>query len=258
MPVMGRAFAVFVVVSAAAGCAQQSPTSPPPSTVVPVQVAGLTLSAPEQPLVAGTTVSLKAIARMSDGTEVAVFDGAQWVSENPDVARVDTRGTLDVVREGETTVSVGVKGASASVTVTVVMNMTGVWSITYIPVSCHSIGGLPGCEGRHPRPATQIDSVTLSQIGDRVSGEWLRMPVEGRIAPGGRLVLNGHQCYTSDYGPADEQAIENWHMERSDTDRFSGRAHWQEYSWTDWDSCTGTRSRSSQAGDLEIIDFRRR
>lgn len=253
----GRAVALFFGL-AVSGCDQQSPTSPPPSTLPALQVSSLTLTAPEHPLVAGTTVSLKAVARMSDGTDVAVFDGAQWVSDNPDVARVDARGTLDAVREGETTIRVDVKGASASLPVTVLMNMTGVWSITYIPVSCQSFARPPGCEGRHPRPTQRIESVTLFQTGDRISGEWL-VPFEGRITGRGRVLLNGKACYTSDHSFDDEIAIEDWQMERTaNTESFSGRAHWEEYNLSSWGSCNGTRSRTGMAGELRIIEFRRR
>lgn len=227
-----RAFVGVVALAAVARCSRQTPTSPPPPTVAPIQVTNLTISGLEGPLVAGSTPSLRATAHLSDGTDFAVNEGAQWTSQNPDVVRVDARGTLDALREGQTTINVTVKGASATLPVTVVMNVTGVWSLTFVPLSCRHFGVPPGCTGRHPRPTQETGRMVLSQAGDQVSAVWFdnwNVPIEGRITPDGRLVLNGRHCFTLDHAPDTEISV-CAEMERAPgTDSFRGRAFWENY-----------------------------
>lgn len=250
-----RALAGVVALAAVAGCNQQAPTSPPPPTVVPIQVVSLTISGLEGPLAAGGTASLRATAHMLDGTDFIVPDGAEWLSRDPEIARIDAQGALIAVREGATTIVAAVKGAEAELPVTVLMNLTGVWKLTFIPVSCPYVV-IPGCLIRFTgrRPVTEL--VTLSQTVDRVSGEWL-VPVQGRVALDGQVVLHGRQCYSSDHTGDSEIAV-GWEMQRTSADSFSGRARWERYHTSGpYESCTGIRADSGIVGDLQVLDFRR-
>ena len=198
---------------------------------------------------------------MSDGSDLAVSENAQWTSQNPDIARIDAQGTLNALRDGQTTITASVKGATAALAVTVVMDLTGLWRITYIPVSCPSYR-VPGCSGRHiPRPTQDTDLLSVTQTGDRITGDgW--METEGRITPAGQLVLNGRRCYSSDHAFDSEAIVRDWEMDRTaGTDIFTGRAHW-EYASIEgqWGQglCAGKRISSTHAaGDLRIIEFRR-
>ncbi len=215
--------------------------NPTPSPSASLQVVSLTIFGLEEPLAAGTTASLRAIARMSDGSDVTISDGAQWASQDPDVAQIDGRGTLAAVREGQTRISVGVKGAVAAATATVVMNVAGTWTVTFVPISCPHFS-IPGCAGARFAERTALaDSALLSKQGDRVSGTWL-VAVERRIPLGGRLVFNGRRCDVGDSSPGErETTLRNWEMERaSDMVSFSGRADW-----------SGTSSRSSRDSATE-------
>ena len=103
--------------------------------------------------------------------------------------------------------------------------------------------------------------MVLSQAGDQVSAVWFdnwNVPIEGRITPDGRLVLNGRHCFTSDHAPDTEISVRA-EMERAPgTDSFRGRAFWENYNTSlPMGSCTGIRVGDAAGGDLQIIEFRR-
>ena len=193
---------------------------------------------------------------MLDGTDFIVPEGAEWVSRNPEIARVDEQGTVTALREGATTIVAAVKGAVAELPLTVLMNMTGVWRLTFIPVGC-PYEVIPGCLIRFTGRRPVTESVTLSQIGNLIEGEWDVVRIEGRIATGVQLIIEGQQCFTSDH-TFDTVIAVRWEMQRlAGTDSFSGRARWEQYHLSTWGDCNGTRGAGGIVGDLQILDFRR-
>jgi hypothetical protein len=75
---------------------------------VPVEIVGVTLNGPSQ-LVAGQHGSMFATAQLSDGTAIDVTHLVEWRSSKPEVATVDSWGTLTALAAGasEVTASLG-------------------------------------------------------------------------------------------------------------------------------------------------------
>ena len=193
---------------------------------------------------------------MLDGSDFIVPDGAEWLSRDPEIARVDAQGALTAVREGSTTIVAAVKGAAAELPVTVLMNMTGVWRLTFIPVSC-PYDVIPGCLIRFTGRRPVTESVTVSQTADRVSTEWDVVQLEGRIGGGEPLIIDGQECFTSDHTFDTVIAVRFEMVRTSGTDIFTGRARWEQYHLSSWGDCDGTRTKGGITGDLQILDFRR-
>ncbi|MBC8088369.1 MAG: Ig-like domain-containing protein [Phycisphaerae bacterium] len=103
--------AALVISTLIGGACKDSPTGPP-------AVATIALTVPNSSPVAGTSQTLLATPRGSNGTELRDRTVA-WNSSNTFVATVNTRGELTAVAPGTSTVTASIDGKSASAAITV-------------------------------------------------------------------------------------------------------------------------------------------
>jgi uncharacterized protein YjdB len=111
-----------VAVLALCACGSSESTNSVGSTAEAGAAAAISVSPAPVAVRAGDSKQLKAEVTMADGTKADISNNAStiWTSDDPQIATVDTSGTIVGVKGGQTSVKASFGGASTSVVVTVV------------------------------------------------------------------------------------------------------------------------------------------
>jgi hypothetical protein len=126
-------FTLVVVALAIVGCAKAAPTAPAPAAAA--TAVSLSITAPSGPVVSGASFVLATSATLSDGTTQSAVTG-KWSVNNPEIASVDASGRVTTTGFGRAIVTLEYLGATTSASVTVLPNMAGEWTGTYLVTEC--------------------------------------------------------------------------------------------------------------------------
>jgi hypothetical protein len=88
-------------------------------TITPAVLVGLKITPAQTSLLIGNSLRLRAIATFSDGTTKTATGSATWISEQPGIVSVASRGTVTAEHPGSATILATMNGISGSASLTV-------------------------------------------------------------------------------------------------------------------------------------------
>jgi hypothetical protein len=230
---------LVVVTVAQTGCGESkpptAPTSTPPVDTVAIQIA----PPPGDAGVVGASTPLSATV-LVNGVARPDSPGIAWRSSDPGVARIDDRGVLTGVAQGQTVITATAGKAVGTLPVEVVSALPGTMTVVWAAKDCTQTHAF--CNGGVPRSFSA--PVTITQVGGQVSAEWGRLnymvgypPFSGRMHADGSMDLSGSNCILDDIGRGTMYRLTDFRLQRRADGIYEGSVrHLQE------GNCTGTSS----------------
>jgi Big-like domain-containing protein len=212
-----------------------APTPGLPAETVAVQIA----PPPGDAGVVGRSTPLSATV-LVNGVAQTGQSGVVWSSSNTAVARVDERGVLTGVAQGQTVITAATRNGTGTLTLEVVPALPGTMTIVWLSQDCTQPSAY--CVSGVPKP--QSAQLTVTQVGGEIGADWGRVnymtgypPFSGRIHADGSMDLSGSRCSLDDIGRGNLYALTNFRMQRRGDGIYEGSVrHVQE------GSCNGSSS----------------